>query len=122
MSRTQFRERAKHVRLLQPVSIFPFFPKLRRYQPWLTWANSSHDVSWGTKGSDKADVLPSLSSKKGKDDAPAVVEDIEKVQEDIDAAFQETVDRAVKKLEVKEEIEKPNMDVRALSPFLNTGY
>jgi len=69
-----------------------------------------HDVSWGTKGSDKADVLPSLSSKKGKDDSPAVVEDVEKVQEDIDAAFQETVDRAVKKLEIKEEIEAPTMD------------
>ncbi|KAG8859628.1 Chitin synthase, class 2 [Serendipita sp. 411] len=69
-----------------------------------------HDVSWGTKGSDKADPLPSLSSKKGKDDAPATVDDVEKVQEDIDAAFQETVDRAVKKLEIKETIEEPTMD------------
>jgi len=74
----------------------------------------SHDVSWGTKGSDKADVLPSLSSKKGKDDAPAVVDDVEKIQEDIDASFHDTVDRAVKKLEVKEEVEQPTMDVRIL--------
>ena len=30
-----------------------------------------HDVSWGTKGSDKAEALPSISSKKGKEeDAP----------------------------------------------------
>jgi chitin synthase len=74
-------------------------------------ANFRHDVSWGTKGSDKADVLPSLSSKKGNDDSPAVVEDVEKVQEDIDAAFQETVDRAVKKLQIKEEPDVPTMDV-----------
>jgi chitin synthase len=76
-----------------------------------------HDVSWGTKGSDKADALPSVSSKKGKDDSPAVVEDVEKVQEDIDAAFKETVDRAVKKLDIKEEIEPPTMDVRDFSIF-----
>ncbi|KIM33668.1 glycosyltransferase family 2 protein [Serendipita vermifera MAFF 305830] len=69
-----------------------------------------HDVSWGTKGSDKADVLPSVSSKKGTDDSPAVVEDMEKPQEDIDASFRETVDRAVKKIEVKDEPEKPTMD------------
>lgn len=73
-----------------------------------------HDVSWGTKGSDKEEALPSLSSKKGKDDAPAVVEDTEKIQEDIDSAFKETVERAVKKLEVKEEVEKPTMDVSVL--------
>ncbi|KAG8830026.1 Chitin synthase, class 2 [Serendipita sp. 399] len=69
-----------------------------------------HDVSWGTKGSDKADPLPSLSSNKGKDDAPATVEDVEKPQEDIDIAFQETVDRAVKKPEAKEVDERPTMD------------
>ncbi|KZT33743.1 putativechitin synthase [Sistotremastrum suecicum HHB10207 ss-3] len=69
-----------------------------------------HDVSWGTKGSDKAEALPSVSSKKGKDEAPAVVEDMTKVQEDIDIAFQETVKRAVTKIEVKEVVEKPSLD------------
>jgi len=69
-----------------------------------------HDVSWGTKGSDKAEVLPSISSKKGKEDAPAVVDDIEKNQADIDVAFKETVDRAVMKLDKKEEREKPTLD------------
>lgn len=34
-----------------------------------------HDVSWGTKGSDKVDALPSATSKKD------VVEVQEKVQE-----------------------------------------
>lgn len=69
-----------------------------------------HDVSWGTKGSDKAEALPSVSSKKPTAEGPAVVEDMERVQEDIDAAFKETVTRAVAPLVVKEEKEKPNQD------------
>jgi len=70
-----------------------------------------HDVSWGTKGSDKAEALPSVSSSKSKDaDAAPVVEDTHRIQEDVDAAFKETVTRAVTKIEVKEEIEKPTMD------------
>ncbi|KZT13058.1 glycosyltransferase family 2 protein [Laetiporus sulphureus 93-53] len=69
-----------------------------------------HDVSWGTKGSDKAEVLPSVSSKKGKDAETAVVEDIARSKEDLDAHFQETVKRAVAKLQVVEEDDKPTMD------------
>jgi chitin synthase len=67
-------------------------------------------VSWGTKGSDKAEALPSVSSSKTKDaDAPVVV-DTTKVQEDVDAAFKETVTRAITKVKVKEAIEKPTLD------------
>lgn len=69
-----------------------------------------HDVSWGTKGSDKAEALPSVSSKKVAGEGPAVVDDMEKPQEDIDAAFKETVTRAVAPLEQKDEKEKPTMD------------
>ncbi|EMD40851.1 glycosyltransferase family 2 protein [Gelatoporia subvermispora B] len=69
-----------------------------------------HDVSWGTKGSDKAEALPSVSSKKSKDADTAVVEEIARNKEDLDAHFKETVTRAVTKLEVKEEVEKPTMD------------
>ncbi|KAF8529171.1 glycosyltransferase family 2 protein [Hysterangium stoloniferum] len=69
-----------------------------------------HDVSWGTKGSDKVDALPSVSSKKTKEDQPAVVEDVTKVQEDVDSAFKETVQRAVTKIKVQEAIEKPTLD------------
>jgi len=68
-----------------------------------------HDVSWGTKGSDKADALPSVSSSKSKD-AEAVVEDTTQVQADVDAAFKETVTRAITKIETKEVPEKPTMD------------
>lgn len=69
-----------------------------------------HDVSWGTKGSDKDEALPSVSSSKTKDADTPVVEDTTKIQEDVDAAFKETVTRAITKLEVKEVIEKPTMD------------
>ncbi|KAF8623755.1 hypothetical protein AX15_006198 [Amanita polypyramis BW_CC] len=56
-----------------------------------------HDVSWGTKGSDKTEVLPSVQSHKAPDvDAP-VVEDTTKIQEDVDAAFHDTVTRALTK-------------------------
>ncbi|GLB33766.1 putative chitin synthase [Lyophyllum shimeji] len=69
-----------------------------------------HDVSWGTKGSDKAEALPSVSSSKTKDaDAPVVL-DTAKAQADVDEAFKETVTRAITKIESKEEVEKPNMD------------
>lgn len=68
-----------------------------------------HDVSWGTKGSDKVDVLPSVSSKS-KDTEAGVVEDHTRVQEDVDSAFKETVTRALAKIVKKEEIEKPTMD------------
>lgn len=66
-------------------------------------------VSWGTKGSDKAEALPSVSSKKTKD-ADAVVEDTTREQGDLDSQFKETVQRAVTKLVVKEVVEKPTLD------------
>ncbi|KIK65305.1 glycosyltransferase family 2 protein [Collybiopsis luxurians FD-317 M1] len=69
-----------------------------------------HDVSWGTKGSDKAEALPSVSSSKTKDADAPVVEDTARVQEDVDAAFKETVTRAITKVETKEVVEKPTMD------------
>ncbi|EIN10925.1 glycosyltransferase family 2 protein [Punctularia strigosozonata HHB-11173 SS5] len=69
-----------------------------------------HDVSWGTKGSDKAEALPSVASKKTKDEAEAVIEDTERTREDLDAVFKETVTRAVTKVQVKEVPEKPTMD------------
>lgn len=68
-----------------------------------------HDVSWGTKGSDKAEVLPSVTTKKSKTDAD-VVEDVVKTDEDREKTFTEIVNRAVTKLQVKEANEKPTMD------------
>ncbi|KAJ4408032.1 Chitin synthase, class 3 [Neurospora sp. IMI 360204] len=56
--------------------------------------NNWHDVSWGTKGSDKNEALPSANVSKGEKDE-AVVEEIEKPQEDIDQQFEATVRRAL---------------------------
>jgi chitin synthase len=66
-------------------------------------------VSWGTKGSDKMDALPSISSSKTAD-AVAVVEDTARDQSDLDAVFKETVQRAVMPLELDERKEKPTLD------------
>ncbi|CAO1633403.1 unnamed protein product [Sympodiomycopsis kandeliae] len=69
-----------------------------------------HDVSWGTKGSDKADALPTVDTKKDKASGGGTVEEIEREQEDIDATFKEVVQRAVAPVVIDEVREKPTMD------------
>ena len=54
-----------------------------------------HDVSWGTKGSDKADALPSATTKKGADGKATVIEEVDKPQADVDSQFEQTVKRAL---------------------------
>jgi chitin synthase len=54
-----------------------------------------HDVSWGTKGSDKADALPSAKTTKDEGSKDAVIEEIDKPQADIDSQFETTVKRAL---------------------------
>ena len=54
-----------------------------------------HDVSWGTKGSDKADALPSANTTKEKDGKATVIEEPDKPQADIDQQFEVTVKRAL---------------------------
>ena len=54
-----------------------------------------HDVSWGTKGSDKADVLPSAQTKKDEKGKATVIEEVDKPQADIDSQFEQTVKRAL---------------------------
>ena len=54
-----------------------------------------HDVSWGTKGSDKADALPSAKTTKETDGKAAVIEEPDKPQADIDQQFEVTVKRAL---------------------------
>lgn len=53
-----------------------------------------HDVSWGTKGSDKADSLPSAITTKS-DGKEMVIEEPDKPQADIDSQFEITVKRAL---------------------------
>lgn len=54
-----------------------------------------HDVSWGTKGSDKAEALPSATTSKAADGKAAVIEEIDRPQADIDSQFEITVKRAL---------------------------
>jgi len=56
--------------------------------------NNWHDVSWGTKGSDKAEAIPDAAVIKGDKDDRVVELDV-KPQEDIDSAFEQTVKRAL---------------------------
>jgi len=69
-----------------------------------------HDVSWGTKGSDKAEPLPSVKSKPIIGSGVRAVEDTTKRQEDVDSSFKETVTRALKKVEAASDKEKPTLD------------
>lgn len=57
--------------------------------------NNWHDVSWGTKGSDSADALPSAHIVKDDSTEDAMVEEVEKEQADIDTQFEATVRRAL---------------------------
>lgn len=68
-----------------------------------------HDVSWGTKGSDKADALPSAQTQKdgGKTN---FIEELDKPQADIDSQFESTVKRALAPFEEPEEEYEKSMD------------
>jgi chitin synthase len=68
-----------------------------------------HDVSWGTKGSDKADALPSAKTTGGKGEE-AVIEEIDKPQADIDSQFEATVKRALTPYVAPEEKEEKSLD------------
>jgi len=69
-----------------------------------------HDVSWGTKGSDKVDVLPSAVTKVSDDGKAKVIEEIDKPQADIDSAFEVTVKRALTPFKAEVEVEKKTLD------------
>lgn len=71
--------------------------------------NNWHDVSWGTKGSDKAENIPSANVSKGEKNE-AVVEEIDKPQEDIDIQFEQTVKRALEPFVEQEEIEAKDVE------------
>ena len=70
-----------------------------------------HDVSWGTKGSDKAEALPAVNSNKEKEGEAGVVEDVQRNQDELDESFQLVVQRAVKPFKEDTTPEKPSLDV-----------
>jgi chitin synthase len=70
-----------------------------------------HDVSWGTKGSDKADALPSAQTMKDDDDSKKVfIEEVDKPQADIDSQFEVTVKRALEPWVVPKEDGQMSLD------------
>ncbi|MCJ1351654.1 MAG: Chitin synthase, class 2 [Icmadophila ericetorum] len=69
-----------------------------------------HDVSWGTKGSDKVDALPSAQTTKMADGKTAVIEEPDKPQADIDVAFQVTVQRALAEYVPPKVVEKKTLE------------
>ncbi|WFD00403.1 chitin synthase [Malassezia yamatoensis] len=70
-----------------------------------------HDVSWGTKGSDKADALPSVDLAKRRSlHAKAVVEEMAYDQDTIDERFHGVVKRAIRPYRKESPVEKSNLD------------
>jgi len=70
-----------------------------------------HDVSWGTKGSDKAENLASVQTKKEEgDNGASVVEIEEQTQASIDERFKQTVMRAVSPFTNDEAPDPPTID------------
>ncbi|KAB8215126.1 chitin synthase-domain-containing protein [Aspergillus novoparasiticus] len=69
-----------------------------------------HDVSWGTKGSDKAEALPSAQTKKEDGSKQQFIEEVDKPQADIDSQFEATVKRALTPWVEPEEDESTSLD------------
>jgi chitin synthase len=76
---------------IQYLLIAPSYINILMIYAFSNW----HDVSWGTKGSDKAEALPSAQTKKDDKGAVTVVEEVDKPQADIDSQFEATVKRAL---------------------------
>jgi chitin synthase len=75
----------------QYLLLMPSFINILMIYAFSNW----HDVSWGTKGSDKADALPSAQTKKDEKGKATVIEEVDKPQADIDSQFEATVRRAL---------------------------
>ena len=90
----------------QYLALMPSFINILMIYAFSNW----HDVSWGTKGSDKADVLPSAQTKKDEKGKTAVIEEIDKPQADIDAQFEATVRRALSPYNPPPEKDEKNLE------------
>lgn len=72
-----------------------------------------HDVSWGTKGADKADALPSVQTTKKSDTeggASLEVLEYELPQADIDSKFEKVVKKALEPYKEPKKNDKPSLD------------
>lgn len=81
--------------------------------------NNWHDVSWGTKGSDVAESLPSAQIVQGEKEI--TVEEIEQEQEDIDSRFEKVVRRALAPVDSEEEGRPEKKDTEDSYKSFRTG-
>ncbi|RSH88762.1 Chitin synthase, class 2 [Saitozyma podzolica] len=99
-----------------PWHMFTSFPQYMLFAPsFVNVINvyafcNLHDVSWGTKGSDKAEALPVVSSNKEKSGDVGVVEDMQRDMKELDESFQQTVKRAVTPFKPDTSPEVPTLD------------
>ena len=75
----------------QYLLLMPSFINILNVYAFSNW----HDVSWGTKGSDKSEALPSVKTEKAEDGKHTVIEEVDLPQADIDSNFEVTVKRAL---------------------------
>jgi chitin synthase len=89
----------------------------------MVFTGNWHDVSWGTKGSDKAEVMPSAKTKQ-ESDGVKVIDEPDKPQADIDSAFEVTVKRALQPFVAEEEHEGKTLDdsYKSFRTKLITGW
>lgn len=69
-----------------------------------------HDVSWGTKGSDKVDALPSVTTTQESQLSEDMAEEVALQQDDLDLRFKSVVERAISPIHLKRERIYPSMD------------
>ncbi|KAJ8113729.1 hypothetical protein OPT61_g4205 [Boeremia exigua] len=81
--------------------------------------NNWHDVSWGTKGSDVAESLPSAKIIAGEKEA--TIEEIEQEQEDIDVKFEKVVRRALSPIEIDSDSHTTTKDTEDSYKSFRTG-
>ncbi|KIV99552.1 chitin synthase G [Verruconis gallopava] len=90
----------------QYLLLMPSFTNILNVYAFSNW----HDVSWGTKGSDKAEALPSAKTEKTADGKHTVIEEVDLAQADIDSQFEAVVKRALAPPEIKVEDTKKSTD------------
>ncbi|KEF62482.1 chitin synthase 3 [Exophiala aquamarina CBS 119918] len=91
---------------IQYLLLMPSFINILMIYAFSNW----HDVSWGTKGSDKAEALPSAKTNKDEKGKVAVIEEVDKPQADIDSQFEATVRRALAPYVPPVEKEEKNLE------------
>jgi len=84
----------------------PSFVNILNVYAFSNW----HDVSWGTKGSDKAEALPSAKTEKADDGKHTVIEEVDLPQADIDSNFEVTVKRALQPYNAPKESTEKSLD------------